>query len=60
MKFLAALAVLALAVAAKENSDVTELKIESTFKPDECAGTAAKGDKIKARPLAGHRQPRRP
>ncbi|KZV95043.1 hypothetical protein EXIGLDRAFT_611068 [Exidia glandulosa HHB12029] len=48
MKFLAAIALFALAVLAKDNSDVTELKIDTTFKPEECTQTAAKGDKIKA------------
>ncbi|KZV88362.1 hypothetical protein EXIGLDRAFT_839309 [Exidia glandulosa HHB12029] len=47
MKFLAAIALFALAVLAKDNSDVTELKIDTTFKPEECTQTAAKGDKIK-------------
>ncbi|EJD52465.1 hypothetical protein AURDEDRAFT_55566 [Auricularia subglabra TFB-10046 SS5] len=49
MKFLSAVAVLALALGAlsKENSEVTELKIETTYKPEGCTQTAAKGDKIK-------------
>lgn len=57
MKFLAALTLFALAVVAKENSEVTELKIESTYKPDDCSQTAAKGDKIKARPYPAQRPP---
>lgn len=58
MKFLAAIALFALAVLAKDNSDVTELKIDTTFKPEECTQTAAKGDKIKARLRAGIHQSR--
>ena len=39
--------VLAWVVAAKDSSEVTELKIDTTYTPEDCTVTAQKGDSIK-------------
>ncbi|KAH8108029.1 hypothetical protein BXZ70DRAFT_30789 [Cristinia sonorae] len=39
--------VLAVTVYARSSDDVTELGIETTFKPEDCTATAQKGDSIK-------------
>ena len=56
-KALSWLSLLALAgaVAAKSSAEVTDLGIETTYKPEDCTVTAEKGDRIKVhyvRPFA--------
>lgn len=39
--------VFALIVSAKSSAEVTELQIETSYKPDDCKVVASKGDKVK-------------
>ena len=49
VSFFAPLAIALTLVFGKENSEITELGIESTYKPEDCTYTAKKGDKIQVR-----------